>query len=86
MVIQARPKASSGPALLRPEFRLIETRRRRAKLHLFTYVVGNALFWALWGAVSLSAEHWYWWPVVPFAGWTLVLALHLWHVYGRGRS
>jgi 2TM domain len=85
MVIQAQPKASRGPALARPELRLIETRRRRAKLHLFTYVVGNALFWTLWGAVSVSAEHSYWWPVVPFVGWTLVLALHVWHVYGRGK-
>lgn len=83
-MIHAQPKASREPALPRPELRLIESRRRRAKLHLFTYVVGNALFWTLWGAVSVSAEHWYWWPIVPLAGWTLVLALHLWHVYGRG--
>ena len=46
----------------RPELRPIESRRRRAKLHLFTYVVGNALFWTLWGAVSISTDRWYWWP------------------------
>jgi hypothetical protein len=86
MVIQAHPGVSRAPARTRPpELRLIASRRRRAKLHLFTYVVGNALFWTLWGAVSISTDRWYWWPVAPLVGWTLVLALHLWHVYGRGR-
>ena len=86
MVIQAHPKVSRRPALPRPELRLIESRRGRAQLHLFTYVVGNALFWTLWGAVSISTDRWYWWPVPLFAGWTLVLALHLWHVYRRARG
>jgi len=81
VVIEAQPQASRGPTLPRPELRLIERGRRRAQLHLFTFVVGNALFWTLWSAVSISTDRWYWWPVVPFAGWTLVLALHLWHVY-----
>ena len=69
------------PAQLPPELRLIGGRRRAARLHLLTYVVGNAFFWVLWAAVSVSADHWYWWAVVPVAGWTLVLALHLWHAY-----
>ena len=81
MVIQAHPKPSRGPALPRPELRLMESRRGRAQLHLFTFVVGNALFWTLWGAASISTDPWYWWPVAPFAGWALVLALHLWQVY-----
>jgi 2TM domain len=80
-LVQAHPEAARGRAVAGPELRLVETRRRRAKLHLFTYVVGNVLFWALWGTVGVSADHWYWWPVVPLAGWTLVLALHLRHVY-----
>jgi hypothetical protein len=50
-------------------------------LHLVTYVVGNALFWALWAAISVSADHWYWWAAVPLAGWTVVLAIHLAHPY-----
>ena len=62
----------------------IETTSR--SVHLFTYVVGSALVWTLWGAVSVSAERWYWWPVAPFAGWMLVLILDLWHVYGSVRS
>jgi len=66
------------PTSPRPEARRA---RRRATLHLFTYSVGNAFFWSLWGALSVSADHWYWWPIVPLAGWTLVLALHLWHAY-----
>jgi hypothetical protein len=83
MVIQPHPAVSRAPARTRPELRLIASRRRRAKLHLFTDVVGNALFWTLWGAVSISTDRWYWWPVAPLVGWTLELALHLWH--GRGR-
>jgi fatty acid desaturase len=63
----------------RPELRLIE-RRRRADRHLFTYLVGNAIFWTLWAAAFVSADAWYWWLVVPLVGWTIVLALHLWHV------
>jgi hypothetical protein len=51
-----------------------------ARLHLITYIIGNALFWTLWAAVSVSADRWYWWALVPLAGWTAVLALHLDHV------
>jgi 2TM domain-containing protein len=82
MVMQAHPKPSRGPTLPQPELRLIES-RRGAQLHLLTFVVGNALFWTFWGALSISTDRWYWWPVAPLAGWTLVLALHLWHVYRR---
>jgi hypothetical protein len=86
MVIQAHPQASRAPAPPRPELRLIESGRPLAQLHLFTFVVGNALFWTLWGAVSISTERWYWWPVVPFAGWALVLMLHLRHaLHGASR-
>ena len=86
MAIEAHPKARHVPALARPSLRLIKPSRPPAQVHLFTYVVGSALFWTLWGAVSVSAERWYWWPVAPFAGWTLVLILHLWHVYGSVHS
>lgn len=82
-----QPKLSrGGPALQPPDLRIVEVRRRRARLHLLTYLVGNALFWTLWGAISLSTDHWYWWPIVPFAGWAVVLALHLWHVYRTPRT
>jgi 2TM domain len=81
VIAQPHPKTARGPATPSPELRLVETRRRRARLHPFTYVVGNAFFWALWGAISVSADHWYWWPVVPLAGWALVLALHLRYAY-----
>jgi hypothetical protein len=69
----------SPPA--RPGLRLVASRRRTANLHLLTYVLGSAIFWVLWAAVSVSADEWYWWLVVPFAAWTIVLALHLWHAY-----
>jgi 2TM domain-containing protein len=74
-----RPAQRGSPP--RPPQLRVEARRRRARLHLLTYLVGNALFWVLWGAISLSTDHWYWWPVVPFVGWSVVLGLHLWHVY-----
>jgi hypothetical protein len=64
----------------RPDLRVIESRRRAANLHLFTYLVGNAIFWTLWAAAFVSADVWYWWLVVPLVGWTIVLVTHLWHV------
>ena len=71
------------PVRLRP--RPSVGRRPGVELHLITYLVGNLLFWTLWGAISISTDHWYWWPIVPFAGWTVVLALHLW-MARRGAS
>jgi hypothetical protein len=81
MVVQHHPHVSPGSTQSRADLRLVEPRRRRAKLHLLTYLAGNAFFWVLWGAISVSADDWYWWPVVPLAGWTLVLALHVWHAF-----
>ena len=81
MVVRTHPTSTPAAVRQRPQLRVVEARRRAAHLHLFTYLVGNALFWTLWAAISVSADRWYWWPVVPFAGWALVLAAHLWHVY-----
>jgi 2TM domain len=78
MVCQAHAKLSDGPPAGPSGLHVVEARRERARLHLFTYLIGNALFWTLWGAISVSADHWYWWPVVPLAGWSLVLHAHLW--------
>ena len=80
-----RSHAKPAPDLLprRPRLRVIES-RRQAKLHLLTYLVGNALFWTLWTAISVTADRWYWWPILPF-GWAVVLSVHLWQVY-RHRS
>jgi hypothetical protein len=83
MAVPALEKSVRAPWPPGPELRLIEARRRGARLHLLTYVVGNAFFWVLWSAVSVSADHWYWWATVPLAGWTLVLGLHLWNAYRR---
>lgn len=79
MVVQTRPNQTRRRTAPRPEFGPVEAKRRE-KLHLLTFVIGNALCWILWGAISISAEQWYWWPAVPLAGWTLVLALHLRHI------
>jgi hypothetical protein len=81
MSVLSHPKPAPNVLPRQPELRVIEGRQRAAKLHLFSYLVGNALFWTLWAAVAVSADAWYWWLVVPFAGWTIVLALHLWHAY-----
>lgn len=81
MAVQAHPKQTPAPTRARPVLRPVESKRRPATLHLFTYIVGNALAWILWGAITISTDTWYWWPLVPLAAWTLVLSLHLWHVY-----
>ncbi|HEX9415668.1 MAG TPA: 2TM domain-containing protein [Gaiellaceae bacterium] len=59
------------------EVQSVKRRRRLAKLHLFTYAIGNAIFWALLGAISIGADTWYWWPVLPLVGWAIVLGVHL---------
>jgi fatty acid desaturase len=86
MGVLARPQPALPPVPARPPLRIAEPRRRAARLHLLTYVVGNALFWALWAATSVAADTWYWWATVPLAGWTLVLALHLGHAYRPRRG
>ena len=86
MTAQAHRSLVPTPAPRRPALRVIETRRRTARLHLLTFVVGNALFWTLWGAMSVTAGEWYWWPVVPIAGWAIVLAFHLRRVYRQPGS
>jgi hypothetical protein len=87
MNAHALPKSgrTAPPPRPRPELRVVEARRHAAKVHLWTYIVGNALFWTLWAAVSVSTDDWYWWIVVPFLAWTVVLALHLRHAYRRPR-
>jgi hypothetical protein len=80
-VAQPKPAPASAPAY-RPLV-AVEPRRRRRKLHLFTYVVGNAVAWLLWAALSVSADRWYWWAAVPLAGWTVVLVSHLRHARHR---
>lgn len=80
MSVQAHP----GPAVVpprRPELRAIEGGRRSADLDLFTYVVVGAVAWTLWAALTVSADAWYWWPLVPLVGWALVLSAHLRHVH-----
>ena len=59
MAVGTQPKPVRVTPATRPELRVIESKRRGARLHLLTYIVGNALFWTLWAAVSVSAEHWY---------------------------
>lgn len=83
MSVVMHPKPTPTTLAEPPQLRVIEERRQRAKLHLLTYVVGSAIFWTLWAALSVSADHWYWWLVVPLAAWTIVLALQLWHAYRR---
>jgi hypothetical protein len=79
-----QPKLAPAPTETRPQLRAVPA-RPRTDLHLYTYLVSNALAWALWAAISVSAEAWYWWVIVPLTGWTLVLALHLGHTLGWPR-
>lgn len=76
------PPVAPPPRRVGRQLHVVEVRQRRANLHLFTYIVGSALFWVLWAAISISADAWYWWALVPIACWTLVLAVHLRHAYG----
>ena len=77
MNVHAHPTVQRGPVLPRAGLRLVPPIARHRELHLFTYVVGNALAWLLWAAIAVSADTWYWWLLVPLAGWILVLGLHL---------
>lgn len=81
MPAHARKLNADALPSARPELRLVASRPRAAKLHLLTYILGSAIFWMLWAALSVSADDWYSWLVVPFAAWTTVLALHVWHAY-----
>jgi hypothetical protein len=81
MVTQTPRRTAPAGVLRGPEPRRLAARQRAARLHLFTFVVGNALVWALWAAISVTAERWYWWPLVPTLAWALVLAAHLRHAY-----
>jgi hypothetical protein len=85
MAVHTQPKPAPI-AFRRPELRVIEASPRKAQLHLLTFVVANALFWALWAAISVTAERWYWWPIIPFVGWAVVLAGHLRRAHRRGAS
>jgi len=64
---------------------VVEAWRSAAQPYLSTYIVGNAMFWTLWAAISVTADRWYWWPILPFVGWALVLAANLWHVHRPAR-
>ena len=68
MAVLSHPKPASEVLPRQPEFRVIESRQRAAKLHLLTYLVGNAIFWTLWAAVSVAADAWYWWPSCRLRG------------------
>ena len=82
MAVQTHPKSAPAALPQRPALRVVHVRQRVAQPHLFTYIIGNALFWTLWAAISVTADRWYWRPTLPFVGWALVLAAQLWHVYG----
>ena len=70
------PTPVRPPTRLRPH--LVEVQPTRgAGRHILTYTVGTALFWGLWAAVSVSADKWYGWLVIPLAAWTTVLAIYL---------
>jgi menaquinone-dependent protoporphyrinogen oxidase len=41
------------------------------------FLVGSAIVWVLLGAILITAERWFLWPAIPFAGWAVLLALYL---------
>jgi len=47
------------------------------KMHLFTYVVINALIVGVW----LMTGSGFFWPIFPIVGWGIGLAFHAYDVY-----
>ena len=80
MGVLIQPDQAPSQAEAKRRLVAVEAAQHRAELHLFTYAIGNALFWLLWAAISVSADAWYWWVLFPLAGWTCVLTAHLAHV------
>jgi hypothetical protein len=68
MAVLSHPKPAPDLLPRRPESSVIESRQRGAKLHVLTYLVGNAIFWTLWAAISVAADAWYWWTSCPVRG------------------
>jgi uncharacterized protein DUF3995 len=61
----------------RPDDRQRSVPRLPMGRHVRSFAVGNAGAWLVWGAISISAHRWYWWPVLPLAAWTATLALYV---------
>jgi hypothetical protein len=57
---------------------LWEIARKRAsfKSHLFSYIVVNGFFWALWYFGDSNEVRNYPWPLWPTLGWGIGLAFH----------
>ncbi len=57
------------------------------KIHLFIYLVINAMFVVMWGishsaiTVSPGLPTTYFWPIFPIVGWGVGLAIHGYNVY-----
>ena len=60
--------------------------RRGVKVHLMAYVAMAVLMIAIWSAVAVSMNAWYFWPVWPILGAGIGLASHAIPVYTRGRA
>jgi hypothetical protein len=57
-------------------------RKQEFRTHLFTYVVVNALIWAVWLFAGLASNDWVPWPLFPLFGWGIGIGFHAWSVYG----
>ncbi|RYY41796.1 MAG: 2TM domain-containing protein [Chitinophagaceae bacterium] len=68
-----------------PNLWRIARRRAGFRRHVFTYLVMNAFFWAIWfftggrnygGGIP--------WPVWPTLGWGICIAMKWYHAFGPG--
>lgn len=73
----------SGDEGLREQAMARLHKRREFTDHLTVFVVVNAVIWAVWLVIGLSAGSWWPWPIFPTIGWGLGLILHAWDVYLR---
>jgi hypothetical protein len=57
-------------------------RKRGFRVELGSYILMNALLWALWFATGGAEEQGYW-PAWVSAAWGVGLAFSAWHTYGQ---
>lgn len=57
-------------------------RKRGFRVELASYLLMNALLWALWFATGGAEEQGYW-PAWVSAAWGVGLAFSAWHTYGQ---
>ena len=70
-----------------PELWKIATKRAAFRQHLYTYIIINGFFWAIWFFGNNAHENDGWpWPVWPMLGWGIGLAFSYFDAYHGDKS